>query len=150
MIINTAMTRDIGAIQDMATLWRQNCTDSSYGGLELNPRRHILRLISNFKAYECSDPRDRIIALHSISRGLNAGVVVDYTLDVQTTYRNFAFACMANEHTDTILKATLAQLSRKAPFTWPSWVPDWRLNGVEDTGTWDFYRNVLFVTCTMT
>jgi hypothetical protein len=124
-----------GSIQEMALLWRQNCIDSNQQGLESNPPRHILYLVLESTAFACSEPRDRVFALHSISNDINAGVVIDYTLNLQTTCRNFAFFCMKSGRCDIILQAALAQVGRHAPTTWPSWVPDWRLN---DTITWNY------------
>jgi hypothetical protein len=122
------------AIREMATLWRQNCIPGDSSPLQC--RKHIIELVLEFETYGCSDPRDRIFALCSISCFREADMVIDYTLDVRTTYRNFAFVCMTSGHAKTILASALARMSDKTAVTWPSWVPDWRLRPTLHNNLW--------------
>ncbi|KAI1736460.1 heterokaryon incompatibility protein-domain-containing protein [Xylaria scruposa] len=105
----------------------------------------ILRLLSNFRETDCSDPRDRIYALLGLAsdvvfedyetRRKEAKVLIriDYTQSVKQVYHDFALAVQQSGGMGSFSRKDLLFLeaARRFNFThmseWAPWVPDWRL-----------------------
>lgn len=121
------------AITRVTELWKlHGLSQGQLTGIRRN-NHNILDLVSRFGEYGCTDPRDRIFALHSMARANGARVIIDYGLDTYSTYRNFALALLNNNQKDTgVLLEALARRHAK----WPSWVPDWRLEPNECYKSW--------------
>lgn len=124
----------------------------------------MLELINNFYSHRCTDDRDRIFALSSMTadirrradgptlhtgsessydlptddtRPVPVYLDVDYALDVRQTYQKFAAACIASDRGAQILYEVFRRPSSTHSHqeNWPSWVPDWRLPP-HATGPW--------------
>ncbi|KAL6708208.1 hypothetical protein ACN47E_003392 [Coniothyrium glycines] len=143
----------LDALQRMARLWREHC-GVNVAWIEHTETRptvstkhaSILDIMEEFSQYDCTDPRDRIFALYSMTGDIrphpigaqgsrNETVIfmnVDYSLDVRQTYQAFAYACITKGRLIPILNAVLARQFAQIPDDWPSWVPDWRQRPLPD------------------
>lgn len=113
------------SLRKTASLWRMQCIEQK------SFPTHIFDLVSEYSSYGCTDARDRIFAVHALSQERNADVKIDYTLDVPTTYRRFAMACMADGQMFKVLKAASARVNIHSTEV-SSWVPDWRIEVTMD------------------
>jgi hypothetical protein len=127
----------LDAIQAITNLWRQH---SSISVLPTQERSSfapggILEIVNKFWGYGCTDPRDRIFALYSMTMDIQPSTYqgnipcvrmdVDYSSSVAQVYQDFASACIARSR--PILDAVLArQYTPGSNKSWPSWIPDWR------------------------
>ncbi|KAH4812526.1 hypothetical protein HBI26_135130 [Parastagonospora nodorum] len=139
------------ALNQIAGLWKHHCLIQGQMGFSITSIKptvtekipeNILDVVDAFTNYGCSDPRDRIYALYSMTPGVSStnairtsGVLenshksvfmdIDYSLGVRDTYRTFALACISSGRLAQVLNNVL---SRCPQYTkdWPTWVPDWR------------------------
>ncbi|KAH3953214.1 hypothetical protein HBH64_085480 [Parastagonospora nodorum] len=139
------------ALNQIARLWKHHCLIQGQIGFSITSLKpmvaekipqDILDVVNVFTEYGCSDARDRIYALYSMTSGVSptnasrtSGVLrsgrnnvlmdIDYSLDVRDTYRTFALACIIGGR---LLQVLNNVLSRCPQYTedWPTWVPDWR------------------------
>lgn len=132
----TADGTSLTAIERVTGLWKlHDLSQSSFTGIRRN--HDILELVSRSSKYGCTDPRDRIFALHAMARDNGARVIVDYSLDTYLTYRNFALACLNHNHQGIrILLGAIARGQADSYAEWPSWVPDWRLDVNASHASW--------------
>jgi hypothetical protein len=79
----------------------------------------MMNLLMEFHTALCSDERDRLYALNSLSRD---PVPVNYRQPVEMVYRHYAVREF-NRH-PTLLLGCAGAFQPKAQ-EWPSWVPDW-------------------------
>lgn len=89
---------------------------------------HLLELIWEFHDWQCSDPRDRIFALHGLCRREGTGSLPAYTLSWTDAYTSYAKTCLDAGHQEFILLhlAAFGSLNHRDARL-PSWVPDWSL-----------------------
>lgn len=118
--------RTMNALQKTAELWSSNNSWNDSESLSKPYNKHIINLVSDFCRYDCTDDRDRIFAVHSLSNGRDARMRIDYGQSAYTTYRQFALACMADGKTSAVLEAAITRPHVTNTTDWPSWVPDWR------------------------
>lgn len=86
----------------------------------------LLDLLGLTRQFKCSDPRDHIFAICSLSseqRGRQQSFPIDYTQTVEETYRRFA-AWSISETGSLRLLSLLTDHSRPSELSLPSWVPD--------------------------
>lgn len=136
------------ALITIAQLWRHHSMICEFGRpsessrsppAELTYESNILGVVDQFSYYQCSDSRDRLYALYSMTADMAStqyslvqdGIPrvymdVNYALDVRETYQVFALACARSGHVVDILNAVLSRQYHRCAEHWPSWVPDWR------------------------
>jgi hypothetical protein len=138
-ISGSISSKRITALLSIARLWRYQCTVDDPRKPQLAKPENFLDILSSFSSYDCSDARDRIYALYSMTtdiapteRTYKVGpwprihLNIDYSLDVEQTYHMFAMACIRSGRFSEVLNAVLARQSSPDAETWISWVPDWR------------------------
>lgn len=161
--LQQTLARKISAIKRIHELWARHNLPHGFllqsssiqndeegaGGSRNGDAHGIADLMTEFVHYQCSDERDRIFALFSMASdiytplSLRSGqepspmmgipMKIDYTLNVQQTYRSLAKSAMENgQLTNMIQRAAARKLSALEP-EWPSWVPDWRLAATTST-----------------
>lgn len=126
---------------------------------EERQNRSLFLNLLDFASKKCSDDRDIVYALRSISCD-GRYLEVDYTKDTTTTYTTLARKWIATGHLMTVLQLAILQKLRLrnrrpanaasyTPFVWtgPSWVPMWNAPSTSisiarrstlsgDTGRW--------------
>ncbi|KAK5696269.1 hypothetical protein LTR17_024346 [Elasticomyces elasticus] len=96
--------------------------------------RSLLRNLDVFSAAECSDDRDRVFSLLSIStnfeEGLHSVVEPNYALTTEQLYLKLAIRLATSSHHAVGLLACAAARAPTPGCTrsLPSWVPDWRVS----------------------
>ncbi|KAK3652743.1 hypothetical protein LTR56_005038 [Elasticomyces elasticus] len=96
--------------------------------------RSLLRNLDVFSAAECSDDRDRVFSLLSIStnfeEGLHSVVEPNYALTTEQLYLKLAVRLATSSHHAVGLLACAAARAPTPGCTrsLPSWVPDWRVS----------------------
>ncbi|PLN80568.1 hypothetical protein BDW42DRAFT_170737 [Aspergillus taichungensis] len=105
-------------------------------------RYSLVDLLLHCHGAECSEPRDRIYALMSVSpdvgtrhiqanimEGPNITIIPDYKKPLEDIYKDFAIQCMEKSQTLDILHCVGAFRQRASttsqPLKVPSFVPDW-------------------------
>lgn len=137
----------IEAVTKIGALWRSHCMIDGAPTHTIDlVNEDILALMQRFSQYGCTDPRDRIFALCSMTSDIQAittavpsllpveekiSLNVDYSLSVLQLYHALATACMARGQVIPILEATLSRLTSPSDKNWPSWVPDWTKTPVQ-------------------
>lgn len=115
-----SLAHDFDIQHEAADLWFDNCVHSTPA-----PAKHIFDLAAEYSAYQCTDPRDRIYAIHALSKGNNAGTEVDYTLDACETFCRFARNCIVEGRIMDVFNAAILRRHVPSTIKVPSWVPDW-------------------------
>jgi hypothetical protein len=86
----------------------------------------FILLVLETSASKCTDPRDHIYALLSLSThnvSDDWGILPDYTLTPEEVFKRFALWCIFQERTLLYLAAT-PDLELESELELPSWVPD--------------------------
>jgi hypothetical protein len=151
---NAFRSTNLIPIYSLMSLWRWRALgeenhDNHTSEAELN----ILELMDKFEESECSDPRDRVYALVSLSKnvieipeslaipaqwnrlarlscGKDTGcldsipMIIDYSLPTKTIYQAFAASAIASGYGLNVLGAAALRKPRSRLLL-PSWVPDW-------------------------
>jgi hypothetical protein len=128
----------------IAEIWRFHCNirDPALPSVSTQKPDNILNIVERFGSYQCSDPRDRIYAVYSMTSDIlpsrheswrrhtrdasRVHMDVNYALDVKDTYQAFASACIRSGRIVSVLQAALWRQFHSCAEDWPSWVPDWR------------------------
>lgn len=81
----------------------------------------------NFSTAKCQDPRDRIYAVLSLLYGKEKAldIMPDYSLEAKEVYKSVTLQYVQNLKDLNIL----TQCEPMEPFSTPTWVPDWSVNG---------------------
>jgi hypothetical protein len=94
------------------------------------------RLLWDWHARECLDPRDRLFALYGMMSWESAQLLdyrtygrIDYSNHFSVIYANLAISAVKSGLCDEILDHTIAfgGLAEQNP-SWPSWLPSWNLS----------------------
>jgi hypothetical protein len=93
---------------------------------------NILTVLHNTQEAKCTDPRDRLYAILGVVEDAE-DVEIDYSIPVQTVYRNWAERRIRRTGTLDVLGAC-ADSSRSGDL--PSWVPDLRRPWGQDKALW--------------
>ncbi|KAK3066083.1 hypothetical protein LTR53_017702, partial [Teratosphaeriaceae sp. CCFEE 6253] len=96
-----------------------------------------LAILEMYSATECSDPRDRVVALQGMNHSewsLEQPFLVDYGLSVVQVYTGFARDMVARRYGLCLILIAAQQArgyhkSLPGEEGLPSWAPDWRLSG---------------------
>lgn len=111
--------------------WRDDLRDLTPMAKESEgPIRHIgqypIDVMYRFGEFDCSDDRDRVLALISFHE--HATIPPDYTITVEETYFRFAKSLLIEQQVGLVLwqAALRAAHVPQAHRTLPSWVADWR------------------------
>jgi hypothetical protein len=135
------------ALQAIRKLWQHHSSQP-----HLETQQDMLALVDKFSAYHCSDVRDHVFALYSTASEMQPVerkpsdyryppgrdppfyephdpiyMDIDYSVDVQHTYHEFASACIKSGRGAIVLEAAALRQDRHLPEEWRSWVPDWRI-----------------------
>ena len=95
-------------------------------------KRDMLTVLYNTQEAKCSDPRDRLFAILGVVED-TVDVNIDYSIPVQTVYRNWAINRIRRTGTLDVLSAC-TDSSRSGDL--PSWVPDLRRPWGKDKPLW--------------
>ncbi|MCJ1317293.1 hypothetical protein MMC15_002616 [Xylographa vitiligo] len=88
-------------------------------------RQDLLQLLSNVRAFECSDPRDRVFAALSLQRKDNHIIVpIDYNRSVYDVYTDTAKRIVLHQRNLQILEYLTEERDLDS-LVLPSWVPNW-------------------------
>lgn len=96
----------------------------------LDTPRTLLENLQLFAHAECSEPRDRIYALLSISTDVGQiSIQPDYTENVEAIYYGHARQILKNQTSafKLLVFAAMRRCSKGSTAGMPSWVPEWRL-----------------------
>ena len=93
----------------------------------------LLQNLWDFHENECSDPRDRILALQGLSSSRNDGLpsgYSSYSLEWNHLYRIFAEVQIGKQRTAELLFGHVNAFGSLWLLngSWPSWVPNWSTN----------------------
>jgi len=141
----------VDALLKIVHLWKHHCViDPPEGDPEGIQPENFLNIVDRFWTYQCSDPRDRIYALYSMTSDISPRapytllsgsmsadksrkdtyspvcMSVDYSLTLCQTYVALARACIDSGRLADVLNAVFARQSHTNAPDWPSWVPDWQ------------------------
>ncbi|GIZ41578.1 hypothetical protein CKM354_000487700 [Cercospora kikuchii] len=87
-----------------------------------DPDLSITSLLSTYRGYEATDPRDKVFALLGIASS-SEGLVPDYTKSCEAVYRDVAATLLQRSSHLELLASCHATPERNE--SKPSWVPDW-------------------------
>ncbi|PPJ56526.1 hypothetical protein CBER1_03905 [Cercospora berteroae] len=87
-----------------------------------DPDLSITSLLSTYRGYEATDPRDKVFALLGIASS-NGGLVPDYTKSCEAVYQDIAATLLQQSpHLDLLASCHATPECNESK---PSWVPDW-------------------------
>ena len=92
--------------------------------LDYDMKDDLLFNLDKYSEKECSDPRDRVYALLSISSD-GENMTVDYNKDILDVYTDVVRHYIEHGYASRVLLHALLRHSGEEHNGWPSWIPNW-------------------------
>jgi hypothetical protein len=109
------------------TAWNRRRLIQWYEHDQRRDKMSLVSLLAFCGDYQATDPRDRVWAVYGLVCDQDRQMIghPTYGYDVETLYNNLVKSFIENYKSLDIIG--YAQLFRSHDPTWPSWVPDWRV-----------------------
>ena len=116
-------------LADYARRWEESEINSPRTNSSSTNEPGLLDLLIDFRASDCTDPRDKVNALLGLARARDVvGLLPDYSMTVEQVYSRTAARIIEASASLDILAVSC---SAETVLNLPSWVPDWSITETE-------------------